>query len=70
MQRVKWTGKRLGKTVFVYMTHDFDKACTDFSLMSQLDVGTSDGLCQNGDQRQNGVHLRKNMLYFALLPNL
>jgi len=31
-------GRSLGKTIFVYVTHDFKRACSDWSLMQQVDV--------------------------------
>mmetsp|Transcript_39695 Transcript_39695/g.84858 ORF Transcript_39695/g.84858 Transcript_39695/m.84858 type:complete len:580 (-) Transcript_39695:71-1810(-) len=31
-------GKRLGKTVFIYVTHNFAGSCDDWSLLQQVDV--------------------------------
>eukprot|EP00927_Polykrikos_kofoidii_P068984 TRINITY_DN6435_c0_g1_i1.p1 TRINITY_DN6435_c0_g1~~TRINITY_DN6435_c0_g1_i1.p1 ORF type:complete len:565 (+),score=78.10 TRINITY_DN6435_c0_g1_i1:101-1795(+) len=31
-------GRRLGKTVFVYATHNFDRGCDDWDLIKQVDV--------------------------------
>jgi len=31
-------GRSLGKTVFIYMTHDFNRACSDWELIRQIDV--------------------------------
>lgn len=31
-------GRRRGKTIFIYLTHHFNKACDDWSLIQQLDV--------------------------------
>ncbi|CAJ1394335.1 unnamed protein product [Effrenium voratum] len=59
-------GKRLGKTVFVYMTHDFDKACTDFSLMSQLDVWISGHKHLYWQSEKSGAIRAKELRYFPL----
>mmetsp|Transcript_31416 Transcript_31416/g.73683 ORF Transcript_31416/g.73683 Transcript_31416/m.73683 type:complete len:581 (-) Transcript_31416:98-1840(-) len=31
-------GRKLGKTVFIYLTHSFERTCDDWSLIKQLDV--------------------------------
>lgn len=32
------TGRRQKKTIFVYLTHSFERACQDWSLISAIDV--------------------------------
>lgn len=31
-------GRSLGKTIFIYVTHHFNKACNDWSLIRQIDI--------------------------------
>eukprot|EP00927_Polykrikos_kofoidii_P020300 TRINITY_DN1959_c1_g1_i3.p1 TRINITY_DN1959_c1_g1~~TRINITY_DN1959_c1_g1_i3.p1 ORF type:complete len:580 (+),score=80.02 TRINITY_DN1959_c1_g1_i3:37-1740(+) len=38
LQDSLFEGRRAGKTVFVYATHDFNRACDDWDLIKQIDV--------------------------------
>eukprot|EP00929_Paragymnodinium_shiwhaense_P083573 TRINITY_DN44595_c0_g1_i1.p1 TRINITY_DN44595_c0_g1~~TRINITY_DN44595_c0_g1_i1.p1 ORF type:complete len:565 (-),score=90.10 TRINITY_DN44595_c0_g1_i1:316-2010(-) len=46
-------GRSLGKTVFIYVTHAFDKGCSDWDLISQVDLwiyGHKHTIWQSADQ--------------------
>jgi len=59
-------GRRLGKTVFVYMTHNFARTCNDWTLLQQLDVWITGHKHSYWQSEQPGSTTAKELRYFPL----